>query len=309
MIVLLALACYGRYERSSDTDTTSFDTGASTATATATGSETGTGTGSDTGTATSTATATDTGPMPQCVVDTELGSAEGDAVATGIAVGNEVQTQCGAWNLPDTVVSWTAPRDGTWHFDTVGSPSDTVIAAFDDGCFQTLDCSEDAFGDWSASRLDLFAGDTVNLAIETSDTAGWVLNVWEGACVDLNLGGELSAETSTVGEDTTLPVPSECFANPNAPNYGNDVVFRWVAPARGVWTFSTEGSSFDTVLSLRRGGCEADVELCSDNTADSATFHTYSMLQAWLDGGEHVLLAVGGYDGANGAVNLTIALR
>jgi hypothetical protein len=305
MIVLLALACYGRYETTSDTDVTPVDT--SVATDTTTDTATVTDTATDTATDTGTATSTDTGPLPQCGVDTDLGSAEGDAVATGIAVGNEVQTQCGPWNLSDSVVSWTAPRDGTWHFDTVGSPSDTVVAVFDDGCFQALDCSQDAFGDWSESRLDLFAGDTVNLAIETSDTAGWVLNVWEGACVDLNLGGELSAEASTIGEDTTLAVPSSCFSSPSAPGVGNDIVFRWVAPSRGVWSFSTEGSGFDTVLSLRRGGCEADVEVCGDDTNDGTALRTYSTVHAWLDVGQQVVLAIGGYNGATGTVKLTVS--
>jgi hypothetical protein len=299
MILFLALACYGRYTPSNDTDLTPYDTGAT--------SDTATGTATDTATDTGTGTATDTGPSPQCVVDMELGSVEGDAVATGIAVGNEVQTQCGAWNLHDTVVSWTAPRDGTWHFDTVGSASDTVVAAFDDGCFAALDCSDDAFGEWSETRLDLYAGDTVNLAIETSVTGGWMLNVWEGACIDLNLGGELSAETSTVGEDTTLAVPDGCFATGSSGTYGNDIVFRWVAPSRGVWTFSTEGSGYDTVLSLRRGGCEADVEVCGDDTNDGSIVRTHSTVHAWLDAGQPVVLAIGGYNGATGNVKLTIA--
>ena len=47
-----------------------------------------------------------------------------------------------------------------------------------------------------------------------------------------------------------------------------DLCFDWSAPVGGFYAFNTMGSSFDTVLTARKGGCEGKELACNDNGAE-----------------------------------------
>lgn len=311
MIGLLLLGCFPRIDAplttdtgvdgsaitgdSGGADTASVDT-ADPADTSDTGAPPDSGDTADTGTPPDTA---DTGGA-DCVIDDDLGAVEGDAIVSGVTAGDAVEGSCGGEGQSDTVLAWTAPRAGSWTLDTVGSAGDTVLWAFATECGSEIACDDDSFDIWSALTLDMTAGQTILLGIEGGE---WTVNIWSGACVDANIGGSDAIEGNTEGLDTTLSVPEGCSSA-----YGTDVVLRWVAPTRGLWVFDTEGSGFDTVLSLRPPSCTAAATVCSDDATASGTSVRWSQVSQFLDAGEVVFLSVGGYDGDSGDYVLTATL-
>jgi hypothetical protein len=83
---------------------------------------------------------------------------------------------------------------------------------------------------------------------------------------------------------------------------GADLLFSWRAPADGVYSFSTAGSSFDTLLTLYAGLC-VEVLACNDDFDDLS-----SAVDAELRAGDEVVVAVDLYGEASGGTYaLTIA--
>jgi hypothetical protein len=80
-----------------------------------------------------------------------------------------------------------------------------------------------------------------------------------------------------------------------------DTGFSWSAPRAGRYAFSTEGSGFDTILSLRRGGCEGSEIACNDDALDLS-----SSLVVELEADESVTAMIDGFDGAAGPFLLGI---
>lgn len=84
----------------------------------------------------------------------------------------------------------------------------------------------------------------------------------------------------------------------------DDAAFRWTAPRAGRYRFSTEGSSFDTILSLRGGACGSRETICNDDAAPSVKWSAVSVELAEC---QTVIVVVDGYDGAAaGDFQLTI---
>lgn len=84
-----------------------------------------------------------------------------------------------------------------------------------------------------------------------------------------------------------------------------DAAFRFTAPAAGFYRLSTEGSAFDTVLSVRRGSCAGREMVCNDDAVDGVT---HSALTLELAECETVTLVVDGADAvAIGDFALTVS--
>ena len=89
---------------------------------------------------------------------------------------------------------------------------------------------------------------------------------------------------------------------------GGDNLFTWSAPGTANYTFTTFGSSFDTVLSLHEttvmagcstGGIEYD---CNDDTSGLQSEVSYSFTE-----GDEVIIRLGGYSSSsNGTYTLDI---
>jgi hypothetical protein len=110
------------------------------------------------------------------------------------------------------------------------------------------------------------------------------------ACPSANLGSALgSAVVSgvTTGASTSF---SSCGGE-----LGADSGFGWTAPRAGRYSFSTEGSAFDTILSIRRDGCSGTEIVCNDDTLDLS-----SSVVVDLDAGDPVTAIVDGFDGESG---------
>ena len=89
---------------------------------------------------------------------------------------------------------------------------------------------------------------------------------------------------------------------------GHSLWISWLAPADGVATFDTHGSSFDTTLSAyyfnsTNGGTLSQLQLAAKNDDDPAAPHT-SLLQFGARAGQHYEITVDGFDGAVGNVTL-----
>jgi hypothetical protein len=112
----------------------------------------------------------------------DLGSELGSPVFHGSTVGKSDD-----WALPctfalgragDDELRWTAPLDGTYTFDTIGSDLDSVLGVSTDG--MNL-CNEDISDDvWQSSvTMSLQAGAQVRIIVDgwNDDEASYVLNI------------------------------------------------------------------------------------------------------------------------------------
>jgi hypothetical protein len=96
----------------------------------------------------------------------ELGSSTGPVVASGSLnfepIGQE--SVCGGAGLAFSA-RWTAPYDGYFQFDTIGSTFDSVLAVQASCSGGSLACNDDFSGLASGVNLQLFAGQSVLLLL------------------------------------------------------------------------------------------------------------------------------------------------
>ncbi|MEM9189886.1 MAG: hypothetical protein AAGF12_11960 [Myxococcota bacterium] len=130
-------------------------------------------------------------PDPMCVVTScpsgDVGTRTGAAVARGSSAGasNAQRGTCGGDAAPDRSFLFTAPRDGTWYFDTFGSSYDTVLYVMS-GCGGAElpgACNDDQNGSvQSEVAVELTAGAQVLVVIDGfgSDRGDFILNVSTG---------------------------------------------------------------------------------------------------------------------------------
>ncbi len=116
------------------------------------------------------------------------------------------------------------------------------------------------------------------------------------ACIDVVAEGALpiqvSGDTSGASDDH---VPMCASAN------GADNTVSFTAPADGLYEFSTQGSSIDTVLLVLDGVCEGPVLGCNDDAVGSA-----SVLRLPLRAGQAVTAVVDGF-AVDGPWSLTVS--
>ena len=116
------------------------------------------------------------------------------------------------------------------------------------------------------------------------------------ACADVNLGSVLGAvamgTTATKGDEL-----SGCGS------FGEDVSYGWVAPATGMYTIDTCGSSMtlDTVLYVRDGDCMGTQLACNDDACGA--FDLSSRVSVNLTAGQPVVVVIDeAYPGAGGGM-------
>jgi hypothetical protein len=117
------------------------------------------------------------------------------------------------------------------------------------------------------------------------------------ACAEQDL---LSSVGSPVANGTTVG-QDEDFAQTCGGGGGPDYVLRFVAPAAATFQFDTNGSAYDTVLSLH-DACGGGAVVCDDDAGDGLQ----SLLTLPMAAGQQVLIAVSGYSGTSGNWTLNI---
>ncbi|MDP2314796.1 MAG: hypothetical protein Q8P41_17965 [Pseudomonadota bacterium] len=234
---------------------------------------------------------------PTACWDEDVGDDLGASIASGTAAGNDGDASCGGGSTADSFVAWTAPATDTYVFDTLGSTADTLLWVAADECDGAeLGCNGDTFGTASQVTVSLTRGDVVVVGVEAA--GAWVLNAWQGDCPQYSIGSELGVQGSTTAATTNL-TSSVCTSDPEAA-----VTVRWIAPSSGTWTFSTDGSDFDTILALYEETCDGAEIACNDDASDT---YGPSEVSVYLAAGDVVAVGVGGYEGATGEYLLTIS--
>jgi hypothetical protein len=241
-----------------------------------------------------------------CCAGGDLGSAVGTGVASGTTAGAgaDLDGTCGGRLAPDVALSWTAPSDGRYRFDTFGSSFDTLLVLRDGPCGgPELACNDDASGLQSAVEAELAAGQPVTIVVDGfgAEAGAWTLSVerlecddlgGDGACCpDGDLGSALGAE---LARGTTLGAGND-FLPDCSGGSAPDVAFSWTAPDADTYTFDTVGSGFDTVLSVRDGGCLGSELGCNDDASG-----LQSAVSVALAAGQRIGLVVDGFSAEAG---------
>ncbi len=252
------------------------------------------------------------GVTPGNTLDATDSPITGDCAALGASLGADV------WYAFD------APADGLLRASFVNDGGfatfDTVLAAFSGDCLAPVQvaCNDDL-------SFPVFVLQS-EIAFEVVGGATYFLEVggWDGAIGTFGLALDFTPGSPpvndecdgalAVGEGVTLASNHFATQSPQAPPCGlggvpagADVWFRYVATATGLCSASlVDGggfATFDTVLSLSGGSCAAlDPLGCNDDFG----FSLGSKVQAFVEEGQELLVAVGGYGGEKGDFALSM---
>ncbi len=233
---------------SSTTDDTT--TGGSESTFTSDGSSSDSSAGSE---ASTTSANADCDPMD---IGSELG-----AVVMGSTAGaaDGVHVPCMKFDSVDLEFQWTAPADGAYQIDLLGSSYDTALMVLDGDCEgQRLACNDDFAGLQSAVLVNLTEGQTIVIVVDGYGGASgeFVLNIATGEATDCCAAsvfggcGDPTCQNAVcaVNEDCCLDQWTQSCATNIAP-----VVCEECAP-KGSCCFAQTG-----VAGCSEGKCEAEV--------------------------------------------------
>ncbi|MEX1368806.1 MAG: hypothetical protein AB1Z98_37105 [Nannocystaceae bacterium] len=219
---------------------------------------------------------------------------------------DELQGTCGGGSAPEIAYTFTAPRSGTYTFDTGGSAIDTVLYLLEGVCEgPQLSCDDDGLAGSNASltSVTLRAGQTITVVVDAFGIGGGPVRVTarEGGvtCPVAPLGPGLP---QTVSGQTV--VARDDFEPTCGTEDEGDQGFSFTAPVTSFYRFDTEGSDFDTTLQVVDGTCEGRELACNDDAPGS--FDGHSALALPLQAGQGVTAVVEGFFGASGQLELTV---
>lgn len=231
--------------------------------------------------------------VPDVVLDSTLGE------------DSEFLSSCGGNGAPDVSYTLTAPVDGMYVFDTVGSSIDTILAVFDGNCGgEELACNNDDPDDGPQSRVSvpLAAGQTVTVVVDGFALLGGDIQlnaaVFEGTCPN----GALGNTVPQVSSGSTLMADNTLFGSCGG-GQASDEAFTFTAPQAGIYTIDTESSDFDTVLYVR-DGCAGTELACDDNGGAAMT----SRVNVTLEQDQQIVVVVDGFGLEEGDFDLNIDL-
>lgn len=164
---------------------------------------------------------------------------------------------------------YVAPASGIANFSTEGSNFDTVIAAYEGtavGALSELASNDDISSSDlnSAVSFHVNKGEVVSIAVDglvdqtsTSVPTGRIALSWgltPAPSNDLFADATIIGGTrgSTTGNNSgAWSEPGEVGPAHNSPQ--SSIWYRWTAPAAGLETFNTQGSTFNTVIGIYTG--------------------------------------------------------
>jgi len=235
----------------------------------------------------------------------DLGGAVGVDLWTGQAdAGGFIEGSCGGAGF-EVPLRWTAPAAGWYSFDTTGIYDDTVLYVLEGDCAGAeLACNDNIAGVRSAVAVELDAGQPV-VAVVDAANAGEAIDVTLGVYpFDLTCPhGDLG--TATGAFSGTIPMTDTAWLGGSCPPAVGGAQHTWTAPDTATYTFSTAGSSFDTVLYVTTGCNGDDAGLaCNDDSGGLQSAATLA-----LTAGDTVVVTIGAFDArfGTGAYTLTIS--
>lgn len=243
---------------------------------------------------------TDGDPPPTCgdiVIAPELPVSLGGEFVQGPS---RYEPSCVGAQSAEITFAFTAPQDGAYIVDTVGSTFDTVLYAYGPDCQPPeLTCNDDAGGTLASSiGLSMVAGETVVIVLDSfGETGSWALHVREGSlCPEAEL--EPSPEVQI---ESLLDEMAPDSVAPSCGGAGPDVTYLWTPPVTGRYRFTTVGSDFDTVLSVHSADCVTELA-CNDDAQGDVS----SSLDLDVTEGVPIVVAVGSFDLFTGFFRLSI---
>lgn len=215
---------------------------------------------------------------------------------------NTLFGSCGGNLANDDTFTFTAPQDGIYTFDTIGSDYDTVLYVREDCGGMELGCNDDISGTETASQvnLTLSADDQVVVIVDgNSEDGNYTLNVDIDSCPDEALPQTVP---NTVMGSTSFDVnssnPSCGFSN------ANDYAYTFIAPSAGSYIFDTFGSALDTVLHVTDGAsCDGAMNIaCNDDTGGNQSQVVVNLAQD-----QEITVIVDGFSGNSGDFQLNVS--
>ena len=222
--------------------------------------------------------------------------------------------------------AWTAPANGELQITTDGSDFDTllgvytgprangltVIAANDDHGAPGTVTSRVRFPVIQATEyqiaVDGFNNDSIIATGNITLTLEFVNGPFNRPSND-NFTNRLTLQGLTVNTNRTNAQATREPDEPiHAQTFGDTSVwFTWTAPTEGAVRFSTEGSSFDTLLGVYTGTTLATLtEVASSDDIDFEAGIFTSAVTFDVQAGEVFQIAVDGFDGEAGQISLHI---
>jgi len=217
--------------------------------------------------------------------------------------------------------SWTAPRAGRLTLTTAGSDFDTLLATYTGSSIAALTpiaANDDDPNGGSTSRItfDVASGITYHIAVDGRNTGlAWATG---NVVLNLSLGDLLTgppndafANPSPISGSTATLNGSNvgATAEPGEPNHvgafgGRSVWWSWTAPANGLATFDTSGSTFDTVLAAYVGSAVSGLTVIAAD--DDGGTGTTSRMTFNAIAGTNYRIAIDGFLGATGGIVLRL---
>jgi len=219
---------------------------------------------------------------------------------------------------------WTAPTNGELRLTTDGSDFDTLLGVYTGTTVNalTVAAANDDHGPLVSSRVRfpviqateyLIAVDGYNdgTGAETGSITlalEFVRGPFNRPTND-NFTNRLTLQGSSVSTNRSNAQATREPDEPlHAQQFGDaSVWFTWTAPTVGTVRFSTEGSSFDTLLGIYSGSALSNLtEAASNDDIDFLAGILTSAVTFDVQPGQVFQIAVDGYDGATGQISLQI---
>ncbi|WP_437534944.1 MXAN_6577-like cysteine-rich protein [Sorangium sp. So ce726] len=206
----------------------------------------------------------------------------------------------------EATYSFTAPADGFYRMNTVGSTVDMVLSVRDGGCEgDEIACVNDSRD--SSKLVWLDAGQTALISVDSHGAEGdYMLNVdlfdGTGTCdkpIELT---PLASQTATGTTKGSLAEVDASCGGFDAP----EVAYLFTAPEAGTYTIDTVGSEYDTVLAVFDGDCYGEEIACSDDVLGEDLHLFTSEVTVSLDAGQTIVIVVDGAFEESGLYQLNI---
>lgn len=197
----------------------------------------------------------------------------------------------------EVVFAFTAPLSGPYSIDAFGSSYDVALAVIDQTCSE-VECNDDTLQTDSQIVMDLDANQTVLVVVDgyEGSEGGFALHIQSAVCPLASLGSNLP-ETMSGATDNLGNILSPSCGDPGSP----EATYGFIAPADGMYTFDTLGSTFDTVLHIHDGDCFGPELGCDDDAVGGQSVVTLA-----LTAGQAVVVAVDGFGGVAGDYTLNV---
>lgn len=224
------------------------------------------------------------------------------------AAGDDFTSACAVTpGATDLAYEYIAPQRGCYIFgatSTVPSTTDLTLSLVN-GCGSEIVCNNDRFNHQGLAagrqqrapviHRSLNTGDAVTVVVDgatPADVGTFQLGVTRGTqlVADTNLGsatGRVVNNGTNARQTTTISDTTGC---PSAT--GDDIIYRWTAPATGTYAFRVFQADFDASISLHRP-CDEAPFTCAD-TAKPAVGNDDQIVRMRLHEDEPILIRVAG---------------